>query len=164
MGELTVVKHLVSEHQTTKKHSKTVKESLTELEAVSLLRKAHAEWIPGRMESAEEKQGKLNQLMIELEEGLMNHYDFEERVLPPILGELLSEAIALEHLELREQMNAVKSAIAGIVLKGLDREDLLAKEHHVQQMIESLRQRTEEHLAKEEAILRMAQSALEETA
>ncbi len=158
---LAIIKRIIEWHQTIRGNIRLVGDSVTDQEALSALQKARADLIPGRLEILSEKQKKLQQTMSFLEEGLKNHFAFEEKVLPPLLGELLMMALLIEHREIRKEIDEAKSIIANTKLEGLSREELLAKESHLQQMIDSICHLVEEHTTKEEAILEMVQRALQ---
>lgn len=160
--KLAVIKRIIDEHQTIKEHVKLVGDSVSDQEALAALQKAHADFIPGRLEVVSEKQKKLQQTISALDEGLKNHFTFEEKVLPPLLGKLVMQALVLEHGEIKNEIDEAKSVVADTKLEGLSREELLSKESHMQQMIDSICQLVEEHAAKEEAILNMVQRALEQ--
>jgi len=164
LDRLATIKHLIDEHQTTREHLKLVGDSLTDQEAIRALEKTRSDWIPGRLGDLPEKRKRLQQTLSLLEEGLRNHFTFEERVLPPLVGELLAEALVLEHRELTKEIGRARSMVAIIRLEGLSREELLPKEAQVQEMIDNILQKKGEHLTKEEAILDMVQRALEERA
>jgi hypothetical protein len=160
--ELAIINRIIEEHATIKGHVKLVGDSVTDHEALASLEKARADWIPGRPEILSEKQKKLQQTISSLEEGLGNHFALEERSLPPLLGELLMQSLVLEHRKIKKEIDVVKSMAAGIKLEGLSRDELLAKESQMQQMVDKLRQLVEEHATREEIILDMIQSALAE--
>jgi hemerythrin len=153
--KLAIIKRIIDEHQTIEEHIKLVGDSVSDQEALTTLQKAHADFIPGRLEVASEKQNKLQQAMSFLEEGLKNHFAFEEKVLPPLLGELLMQALVLEQREISREIDEAISTVANTRLEGLSREELVSKESHMQQMIDSICQLVEEHATKEEAILEM---------
>jgi hemerythrin len=160
--KLAIIKRVIDEHQTIRKHIKLVGDSVSDQEALTTLQKAHADFIPGRLEVTAEKQSKLQQAMSFLKEGLKNHFAFEEKALPPLLGELLTQALVLEHREITEEINEAISTVANTRLEGISREELLSTESHIQQMIDSICQLVEEHATKEEAILEMLSRAVEE--
>ena len=86
---------------------------------------------------------------------------WEEKALPPFLGELLTQALLLEHREITKEIDEATSAVANTRLEGLIREELLSKESEMQQMIDDICQLVEEHAIKEEAILEMLRRAVE---
>lgn len=159
--KLTIVNRIIEWHQTIRGHIKLVGDSVTDQEALADLEKERADFIPGRFEILSKKQKKLQQTMSFLEEGLKNHFDFEEKALPPLLGELLTQALVLEHQEIKNEIAEVKSMTVSAKLEGLSREELLSKESRIQQAVNGICQLVDEHATREEAILEMLQRALE---
>ena len=162
LDKLAIIKRVIDEHQIIKGHVKLVGDSISDQEALLSLQKASADWIPGRLEVLTEKHNKLQQTMSLLDEGLKNHFAFEGKTLPPLLGELLMKALLLEHKEINDEINRVKSVVAGTKLEGSSREELLSREADIQQMINSICELVEEHAAREETILEMLRKAFEE--
>jgi hemerythrin len=159
--KLAVIKRIIDEHQNIKQHVKLVGDSISDQEALNVLHKEHSDFIPGRLEVISEKQKKLQQTLAFLEEGLKNHFYFEEKALPPLLGELLTQALILEHQEIIKEIENDKSIVANISLEGLSREELLEKEAYIEQVIDTLLQLIEGHATREETVLGMIRSALE---
>ncbi|MFC2039304.1 hemerythrin domain-containing protein [Chloroflexota bacterium] len=160
--KLAVVRHLLEEHGTIREQIKLLGDSITDREALTALQKAHAEWMPGRpVGGLPEKQKRLYQLMSSLEEGLSTHFADEDKVLPPILGELLAKAIKLDHRELEEEIVKVKSIVAYLDTEESSREQVLSKESNTQDMLSSMIQKKVAHMDGEEMILNMALRALE---
>jgi len=141
---------------------KLVGDFMSDREALATLEEARADFIPGRLSAVSEMQKKLQQTVVTLEEGLKNHFDFEEKVLPPLLGEMLTQALILEHREINEEIDKAKAAAAGIKMEGLSREGLLEQESYIQQAFDGICQLVEEHATREEAVLEMVKKALEE--
>ena len=150
------------EHLALRGNIRLVGDSVSDQEALNALRKARAEWIPGRPEILAEKQKRLQQTLSLLEEGLRNHFTVEEKVLPPLFGELLMRAIILRHEEISRGIDEAKSVAAGMKLEGLSREELLSKESHMQGVIDTISRLVEEHANEEEIILEMLERALKE--
>ncbi len=159
---LAIIKRVIEEHQTIREHVKLVGDSISDREALATLEKASTDWIPGRGKALSERQNRLLRTISSLEEGLKHHFAFEEKALPPLLGELLMQALILEHREIMKELVEAKSIVANTKLEGLRRDELLFQESHMQDMIHSIYQLNEGHLTKEEAILYMVQRALEE--
>ena len=160
--KLATIKRIIDEHQTIKRHVKLVGDTLTDREALASLQEARADFIPGRPSAVAEMQQKLQQTVASLEEGLKNHFGFEEKALPPLLGEILTQALILEHREIKKEIDKAKATVAGIKLAGLNREDLLEQESFIHQAIDSICQLVEEHSIREELVLEMIRRALEE--
>ena len=159
---LAIIKRVIEEHQIIRGHIKLVGDSISDREALTTLEKARADWMPGRPELLVETQKKLQQAISSLDEGLKNHFAYEEEVLPPLLGELFMRALVLDHREIMKEINEAKSMATETKLEGLSREELLSKESYVHQTISSMCHLVEEHIAREEIILEMLRRALEE--
>ena len=95
-----------------------------------------------------------------LEDGLRNHFAYEEKALPPLLGKLFMRALILDHEEIKSKISEAKVMAAGAGLEGLSREELLSRETQIQETINNLCQLVEEHAGREEVLLEMMQRAL----
>ena len=158
--KLAIVNRIIEWHQTIRGHIKLVGDSITDQEAVVALGKERTDFIPGRLEVLSKKQEKLQQTLNFLEDGLKNHFAFEEDVLSPLLGELLAQALLVEHQEIENEIARAKSIAASTKLEGLSREELLSEESHIQQIVDYICQLVDEHATREEAILEMPASSL----
>ena len=159
-NELSIISKIIEWHQTIRTHVKLVGESITDREALSSLQKSRANWVPGQLEILAEKQKNLQRATSSLGDGLKNHFSYEEKVLPPLLGELFMRALILDHREIMREIGEAKKIVANTRLEGLSREDLLARESEIHQVIDSMCQAVEEHSTREEIILEMLQRAL----
>jgi Hemerythrin HHE cation binding domain len=158
---LAIVNRAIEEHHTIRGHMKLVGDSISDLEALFSLQKARPDWILSSPEALSEKQVKLRQTMSSLDEGLKNHFSFEERLFPPLFGELLMQALILEHKGMKKQLDEAESLVANTKLEGLSQKELLSKKAQIQQKIEGILQLVEEHAVREETILKMLKKALE---
>ena len=158
---LKIVKRAIEEHHTIRGHTKLVGDSVSDLEALFSLQKARPDWILSSTDALSEKQTKLQQTISALDEGLQNHFSFEEKLLPPLFGKFLMQALILEHREMKKRIDDTKSLLANTKLEGLGQRELLAQKAQIQQKVEDILQLVEEHAGKEETILKMLQKALE---
>ncbi len=158
---LKIVDRVIKEHHTIREHVKLIGDSVSDLEALFSLQKARPDWILSSMEALSEKQGKLQQTISALDEGLKNHFSFEEKLLPPLFGELLMQALILEHREIKKRIDETKSLLTNTKLEGLSRRELLSQKAQIQQRVEGILQLVEEHAGREETILKMLKKALE---
>ncbi len=159
---LAIINHIIKWHQTIREHVRLVGDSISDREALMALEREHSDWIPGRVEILAEKQKNLQRAMHFLDDGLKNHFAYEEKVLPPLLGELFMRALILDHQEILKEIDEDREVITDTKLEGLSREELLLKESHMQETIDSLCQLVEEHCIREETILEMLRTALED--
>ena len=162
MDNLAIINKVIEEHQTLRGHVKLVGDSISDQEAIASLTKARTDWIPGRPEIMAEKQKRLQQALSSLDEGLKNHFDSEEEVLPSLLGELVMRAIILDHREIIKEIDKAKSLAADIQIEGLSRDELMSQESHIQRVINRISYLVEDHANSEEVILRMAEKALQD--
>ncbi|MBE0481471.1 MAG: hemerythrin domain-containing protein [Dehalococcoidia bacterium] len=162
MGErLDIIRKVIDEHVRLTGGIKLVGESVSDLEAYFSLQKAGAELISGRPESLAEKQERLRKTFSYLNEGLRNHFAFEEKNLPPLMGELLMQALKQEHDALLAQLEEAQRNVEGIDAAEPDRSAQLAARFQMRQAVERLLQSVDEHAAREETVLNMIRSALE---
>ncbi|MFC1984076.1 hemerythrin domain-containing protein [Chloroflexota bacterium] len=159
---LAIINRIIDWHQTIRGHVKLVGESMSDRETLASLEGVRPDWIPGRPGIPSEKQNKLQQTLSALDDGLKNHFAYEEEVLPPLLGELFVRGLILDHQEIKKESNEAKQIVADIKLEGLSRDDLMSIESRIQQVINNMCNLVEEHAAREEVLLRMLQRALEE--
>jgi hypothetical protein len=158
---LKIVDRVIKEHHTIRGHVKLVGDSVSDLEALFSLQKARPDWILSSTEALSEKQDKLQQTISALDEGLKNHFSFEEKLLPPLFGEFLMQALILEHSEIKKRIDETESLLTNTKLEGLSRRELLSQKAQIQQKVEGILQLVEEHAGKEETILKMLKKALE---
>lgn len=160
--KLAIINKIIEAHQAIRGQTRLVGDSIVDRQALNILTRARADWIPGRLEILSEKQKKLQETLDFLREGLRNHFAYEARYLPQLLGELLMRALLLEHREVLRQIDEAKSMVADTKLEDLGREGLLSEESHIQQIVSTVSQVVEEHATREEVILDMLKRALEE--
>jgi len=159
---LAVVTRVISEHHAIRGHIKLAGDTVNDIEALFTLQRTQSGWSQTSITALTEKRDQLLQAISFLEEGLKNHFDFEEKTLPPLVGKLLTRAILHEHHEISGQIGSAKTTLANIKLEGLDQRELFSKKSVIQQNIHNLRQTVEEHAQHEEIILNMIKKALEE--
>ena len=157
---LKIVNKALEEHHTIRGHVKLVGDSVSDLEALFTLQKARPDWILSSPAALAEKQSELLRTISALDDGLKNHFSFEEKVFPPLFGELLMRVLVLEHRGISKQIDEAKSLVAKTKLEGLSQKELLSRKSQIQQKIEGILQLVEEHAATEESILKMLQKAL----
>ena len=158
---LAVVTKVISEHHAIRGHIKLAGDTVNDIEALFALQRTQSGWSQTSITALIEKRDQLLQTISFLEEGLKNHFDFEEKALPPLFGKLLMKAILYEHHEISRQIRSAKTTLANIKLEGLDQRELFSKKSVIQQNIHNLRQTVEDHAQHEETILNMLKKALE---
>ena len=83
---LSTVESLLNEHEAIRGHMKQVRESVNNLES-----------LPQHILAAKDKRENLKQAIGYLEDGLRTHHQHEDAVMPQLVGELIMQAIRLEH-------------------------------------------------------------------
>lgn len=161
-SKLEVIRHIIEVHHTLRKHVKLVGESVSDLEALFSLRGQYAGWTQSSLEKIVEQRDKLQQTLNFLEEGLRNHFAYEEKTLPDILGETMMKGLMVEHNGVRQEVAAAKSVVFGTKLEGMSRDEIILQKSLFQQAIDNLSSRVEKHASREEIVLDMAREALEE--
>lgn len=159
---LAIIRRVIEEHHTIRGQIKRAGERVSDLEVMSAASVISLGWVVSSAEALAEKQNKIQQAMSYLCGGLNNHFVFEEEVLPPLLGEVLMQALLLEHQQIKKELDQAKSMLADIKLKELSRDELLSQKSRMRQVMDGIYRMIEEHAWKEEIMLRMMQRALEE--
>lgn len=157
-----IVTKIISEHHAIRGHIKLAGDTVNDIEALFALQTTESGWSQTSITALIKEQDHLLQAVTSLEEGMQNHFRFEEEALPPLFGELLTKAILHEHHKISAQIRSIKTTLANIRLEGLDQRELLSNKSVVQQDINSLSQTIERHAQHEEVILSMMKQALEE--
>jgi hemerythrin len=162
LEKLEVIQKILEEHISFRENIKLAGDSVSDPEALAGLMQARGDWTPGQADVTPAGQEKLQGTLSYIAEGLQNHFAFEEELLPPVLGEVLTRGLKLEHSKIRAEIDAAKSTIAGTSLDGLSRDELLSAQARVKQLIDNIGQIVERHAADEEALLRFAEIAIRE--
>jgi len=156
------ITRVISEHRTIREHTKLAGDTMNDIGALFNLQTTQYQvgWSLTSVTALKKKLDQLLQTINFLEDGLKNHFGFEEKVLPLLFGELLMKAILREHHEILGQIENAKTTL--INFKGLDQGELFSKRSVVQQIINNLCQTVEDHAHHEETALNMMKKALEE--
>jgi hypothetical protein len=108
-----------------------------------------------------QKKTNLQKTMALLQEGLNNHFGYEEKYLPDILGKLLMQALLLDHEIIKNELARIDKQVAETNIENLDRNAILTTELQLQETIKTLSKMIENHAQREEVVLDMAKNALE---
>jgi hypothetical protein len=159
-----IVERVILEHHAIRRHIKLAGDTVNDIEALFTLQRTQSGWSQTSITALIEERNRLLQAISSLEEGLHNHFSFEEEALPPLFGDLLVKAILHEHNEISSRIRSAKTILANVKPEGLDQRELLSRKSAMQQNINDLSRAIEEHAQHEEAILNMMKKALEENA
>jgi len=162
LNKLEAIQKIQEEHISFRENIKLAGDSVSDPEALASLMRARSDWTPGQADGTPAGQEKLQGTLSYLEEGLKNHFSFEEELLPPILGEVLMRGLKLDHSRIRAEIDTAKSKIVDVKLDRLSRDELLSAQARVKQLIDNIGQIVERHAADEEALLRFAETAIRE--
>ncbi len=132
-----------------------------DLEALFTLQRAYAHWTQSSIETLLERQVKLEEVRGLLQGGLERHFGFEEKYLPPLLGEFLMQSIVMVHRTIIERLNQARVVLANPRLREMQQEELLIYKLNVQQVVSQICQAVEQHLNTEEVLLAMLKTVLE---
>jgi hypothetical protein len=160
---LAVITRVISEHHAIRGHVKLAGDSVNDIEALSTLHRTRSGWSQTSIATLIDKRNELQQAVNFLEQGLKNHFGYEEKVLPSLFGELLMKALLYEHHEITRQIESVKILLNSTKMEGLEQPDLLSKKSEILLNINNLCQAVEEHAGHEEIILNMIKRALEQS-
>ena len=159
---LSQIKEIIEEHHTIRRHVKLVGESIGDREAVFTLQGEGA-GTTGQADALSRKKEALTRTLSALSDGMKNHFQREEKYLPPVLGEILMQGLLAEHREIAGDLESLGKMNSEIEPDILDREGSILLATELQQKVGSLCNLIEEHAAREDLILGMVQKALEKT-
>ena len=111
---LAVIKRVIAEHHIIREHVKLAGDTVNDVEALFTLNKAQSGWSRAPVATLIEKQSQMQQAISFLEQGLKNHFAFEEEALPPLFGELLMKGILYAHRVIKSQIETAKATLASI--------------------------------------------------
>jgi hypothetical protein len=159
--QMAIVSRVIAEHQTIHHNIKLMGESMNDMEAILHLEQRQQEWKSGMPEAVAAKQKKLAQTLITLEQGLKNHFSFEEKYLFPLTGELLAESLTLDHKRITRELEGASTLVREMHLGDVAPEESAAQEDKIRKMIHSLHHLVEKHATTESAIIESMNRALQ---
>ncbi len=159
---LAVIRKVIEEHRKIRENIRLTGEAVNDMEALSSVLRTYSSLSQSSIRDLVDTQKKLQQAMSFLIEGLQNHFNFEEKALPPLFGELLMKALIFDHRQVKNKIAVAKSMVFDTRLEGLDQKDLLARKSAMQEAVGAVCRIVEEHAGREETILNMMKAALED--
>ncbi len=156
-----IILNIIEFHHTIRERVNTLGGSVSDLEALFSLRGEYANWTQTSLDKLVEQQKKLQETFSSLENGLQEHFDYEEKNLPAILGEIIMQGLLFEHRNIRQNIAESKSLVFDTSFEGKEREEIVLLKTRLQQVIDTLNRNIEKHAAREEIILDMAREGLE---
>ena len=159
-----IIEKTITEHHEIRDNIKLTGDSLTDVEALFVLRNAYSGLAQSQTSELAIRQNRLIQALSALERGLKHHFSFEEKELPSIVGQQLMKAIVFEHQDIARQIQKAKKTVGEINLEGLEQQELFSRKADIQGTINRLLQTIETHANNEELVLKMMKKALESPA
>jgi hypothetical protein len=164
MEYLEIIQRVMDQHKVVLGQFDSISATMSDRDALFRMEKAQAEMVVDFKRTLGEKRSSLIELLATVDRGLKNHYAFEEEMLPPLLGKLLTEALVIEHKNLTSEMKELISIINDAKLKDLSYGEEMSQDAITGGMMRKLRDNKLDHLTREEAILSTLQRLLEEQA
>ena len=161
IDQLAIIDKITTEHHSIRDHVRLVGDSLNDIEALFSLQRAHAGLAQASVDDLSSKRLQLQRALNQIDEGLRNHFTYEEKGLESLFGQALIKALKHEHHEIITQIEAAKEIVAETKLEESDQGDKLSDRSRLQQAVGSICQSVEQHAALEEQILRMLRKSLE---
>ena len=163
--ELDTINNLLKEHQTVDHYLDRFKENIEEQE-IFIIQKLTEEQ-PFEIGQLAKRQQYLRQAITDFYEGSSDHDNREEQILPQLTGKLLSEALSIEHKQIRELLNGMKTALETGWIEKLNLEqvmsqrgDLIAKSRDIKETAAIVSNLIKAHVAKENTIFGMLRDIL----
>jgi len=159
---LEIITRVISEHRKITDYAKLTGDTINDIDAIFALEttKRKAAWSATSVTELIKKRDQLLQTIDLLEDGLKNHFGYEEETLPLVFGELLMKPIIHEHHEILGKIENAKTTL--INLERLDRDELSSKRTVVLESVNNLCQTVEEHAHHEETALNAMREVIEE--
>ena len=127
--------------------------TMSDKDALYIVEKAQADLAVDFRRPLSDRKITVVESLTAMARGLKNHYNFEEDLLPPLLGQLLTEALKIEHKELMSEMQKTISTVSEINVKGLNHIDETSVEAIMNESLLALRNKKLDHQKREEAVL-----------
>jgi hypothetical protein len=161
---LEVINKAIEQHHKIREHLAQTGDSMTDIEALFMLNKMLANWSQSSIREYQDRRVQLLKAVKALERGLKRHFEYEEKFLPPLLGEVLMKTIIGDHQKIAGLIKKAKDEIAGARGEGLNQTELLAGKTKIQGDIQNIIEAAEKHAGHEETILTSIKKAMEDTA
>ncbi len=157
---LTIIHEVQAQHRLIRENIEHVEEAMSDLEMLFSLQRSHASWSQSSVTELPARQEKLSQNIATLESGMKKHFDFEEKSLPPIFGEVLVRALVLVHHKIGERIRVIRENCLTVEFAQLPQEGRLAKKSELTGLISGTAHAIQNHASDEEVILKLAEEAL----
>lgn len=159
---LEVIKSVLSQHFKITENVKTTGDKMNDVDAVFGIRVAAYQTAQSAFSVANllEKRDQLIKTINILGDGLKKHFEYEEKVLPLVLGELLLNDILHDHKQIFGQIDNVKTSLTN--LEKLSHEELLSQRLSLIQSVNDLSDKVIKHAQYEETVLNLVKKVFTE--
>jgi|WetSurMetagenome_2_1015567.scaffolds.fasta_scaffold325095_1 hypothetical protein len=159
---LEVIKTVLSQHFKITENIKNTGDKMNDVDAVFGVQVAAYQTAQSAFSVSNllEKRDQLLHTINILGDGLQKHFDYEEKVLPLVFGELLLKDILHDHKKIFGQIENVKTTL--IDLEKLSHNELLSKRLELIQSVNELSSIVVNHAHYEETVLNMIKKVFEE--
>jgi hypothetical protein len=161
MEDQEIIHRVLDQHMVLQDQINFVSATMSDKDALLRLEKAQAELAVDFRRPLNERRTHLLESLKIVAQGMKNHYTFEEEMLPPLLGKLLTEALITEHNSLKIEMQKLIAAITDIDLKGLSLVDEASQEAVMNGFLKELRNKKLDHQKREDAVLATLERIIE---
>ncbi len=158
---LEVIKSVLAQHFKITENVKTTGDRMNDVDAVFGVQVAAYQTAQSAFSVASllEKRDQLTNTINIMSDGLKKHFEYEEKVLPLVLGELLLKDILHDHKKIFSQLDNVHTSLAN--LDKLSKEELLTKRLELINSVNELRDNVVGHANYEEKVLDMVKKVFE---
>ena len=159
---IEIINNIIAQHQKITEVIKTTGSKMNDIDAVFSVQNStwQVAWMTTTLPKLLEKRGTLLNVINILSDGLTKHFEYEQRVLPLVLGEQLVKDILHDHDRVMAQLAATQTLLAA--LSDLKPEDFQAKRLELIQDIDDLRDTVLNHAHYEEIILNNMKQVFED--
>ena len=164
--DLEIIERVIAEHETIKQHFHNLEQVANDAQAMMGFEQAKEAFMPGRLD---QKQGlhELEDTLKAIEDGLHEHFHFEETSLPTVVARYSDEelksslrSILLEHIDLRNRLVHSTKHVSELVSGGMARHHWEASAHDMRAYISHTRKLLEAHAEIEQELLYKLRSRL----
>jgi hypothetical protein len=150
---IEIINNVIAQHQKITEVVKTTGSRMNDIDAVFSVQNStwQVAWMTETLPKLLERRGSMLNTVNILADGLKKHFEYEQKVLPLVLGEQLMKDILHDHDRVRAQMETTQTFLTG--LDQLKAEDFQTKRLELIKDIDALRDLVLNHAHYEEIIL-----------
>jgi hypothetical protein len=155
---IVTVYGLLHEHQAIRQNAIQIRDAINKPEAKFL--QTSGNWSDELFKDITTAYRNVQRAMSNINEGLQQHFEHEEKTLPSLIGVLLTKALGQEHSELLDKFAKARILVNASNLEQLNREELLARSYEIRNAAVSIFDQIESHIIKEDVILQLLRRIL----